>query len=213
MTTTGMELVPRPQLQARDDGTIIDTRSGEAVVLRELDGEQVAAAQARLIELVANLADVDRVIKAELLRRLDADGKWTQRFGDATSGQQIEVKAPSPTSGTEAYDRKKLEQKLAPIRDRGELSDQLWADLFPRVVVVRAEGYGEEAKQLLAYAREHGLEEEVKDSAVPIGSVRRLEKLPARGIKTALKEARSDRPAPQRTPKVQVLDVDRERRR
>jgi hypothetical protein len=86
--------------------TVLDRATGELVDVRGETTERLASYIDDLGELRAQLAEGEAVVNDELLQRLDRDAAWTQRIGD------FELKAPSPTAGTESYDAEVLEGEL-----------------------------------------------------------------------------------------------------
>jgi hypothetical protein len=79
---------------------------------------------AGLVELITSaqefhrrLAEFERAVSDEILRHLDQNATWTLRVGD------YEVKAPSPTAGTESYPPDALETELAGLIEEGVISD------------------------------------------------------------------------------------------
>jgi hypothetical protein len=97
--------------------TVLDRVTGELVNVRTETTERLAAYIDDLGELRAQLAEGESVVNDELLHRLDMGASWTERVGD------FELKAPSPTAGTETYDAGALEAVLAGLIVRERISE------------------------------------------------------------------------------------------
>ena len=85
-------------------GELLDLSSESLEQLADRDRE-LQAHRGRLDEFAEALSDA-------LLAHLDSAAEWTQRVGDPTGGFQYEIKAASPTAGTEGYLEDVLEEKL-----------------------------------------------------------------------------------------------------
>jgi hypothetical protein len=110
MTTTSQEL------------QVLDRRTGELLDVREAETEQLAAFDVNAQELRAEIADAQAIVSDELVRRLDRDLLWTQRFGDPKSGAQFEVKTASPAAGTDVYNPVILWAELVKLIARNTIS-------------------------------------------------------------------------------------------
>lgn len=69
------------------------------------------------------LGEFERVLNAEVLRRMDADLTWTSTVGSGAAGHQFELKTSSPDAGTKDYPPDDLEQELNGLVKAGIISD------------------------------------------------------------------------------------------
>jgi hypothetical protein len=86
--------------------TVVNPSTGEIINLHDASTERLAQAVADLRELRTALAEFEGTISDAMVARLDADARWTQRFGP------YEISAPSPTAGSETYPPDMLETQL-----------------------------------------------------------------------------------------------------
>lgn len=93
---TGLELEPI----GRD---VVHPLTGEIL---DLASESVRDLAERVVDLQEHrqrIGDFDQALSDALLDHLDRSAQWTQRVGDLMAGRQLEIKAPSPSAGTESY--------------------------------------------------------------------------------------------------------------
>ena len=97
---------------------VMSPATGEVLDLTTEPEEVLAEAHVVADEHVDTLRDFTARLRDELLVRLDRTAVWTHRVGDPTD-VQYEIKAPSPTAGTESFDAIELKARLRDlVRDR-----------------------------------------------------------------------------------------------
>jgi hypothetical protein len=126
---TGQELEPL----TRD---VIHPVTGEILDLAQESVEGLAGRVVDLQETREALAVFDRALSDALLDHLDRGANWTLRVGEPTDDRQIEIKAASPSAGTEAYPPDALERELRTLVDRGTISEQAAGKALKRQVVL-----------------------------------------------------------------------------
>jgi hypothetical protein len=81
---------------------VLHPRTGELLAIQTAETEQLAEWRTSVDEARDALAEAEAMVNDELIRRLDRRAEWTLRVGDPKD-RQWEIKAPSPTAGTETY--------------------------------------------------------------------------------------------------------------
>jgi hypothetical protein len=81
---------------------VLHPRTGELLAIQTAETEQLAEWRTSVDEARDALAEAEAMVSDELVRRLDRNAEWTLRVGDPKD-RQWEIKAPSPTAGTESY--------------------------------------------------------------------------------------------------------------
>ena len=115
---------------------VLDRASGELLDVRSASDERLAAFVVDAGRLRDDLAEAERVVEGELLRRLDRAACWTRRLGDPRTGVQLEVKAPSPQAGATEWDELALERELDGLVAAGEIDREAAAAALERKVTV-----------------------------------------------------------------------------
>lgn len=110
--------------------------TGEVLDLAEAQPEALADAVVQSEQLRGELADLESVISAELVRRLDRSASWTMRVGDPAGARQFEIKAPSPDAGTTGYDAELLLQELRALVERGTIDASAAGRALERTVTI-----------------------------------------------------------------------------
>jgi hypothetical protein len=185
------------------DLTIPDER-GELVPLKDAPTERIAAFIDQAADRRAQLAEWETLANSELLDRLDRDCVWTQRIGE------FELKAPSPTAGTDSYDTDLLEGELYDLLHEQRISKEAASGALRRQLTLCLEvGWGVHPAEL-AQLVERAVSIEVGGHAVKVLSasgslvpvvagIGRLRKL---GLGDKLDTARVETPPPRRRVKV-----------
>lgn len=117
---------------------VFDRVTGEVVDVRQAAPEELGAFCENVAQLRGELADAEAVVSAELVRRLDRRGEWTWRVGDPKAGVQYEIKAPSPTAGTTAFDRDRLRAELRRLLEEDAIDPELAEAALRRTVTITA---------------------------------------------------------------------------
>jgi hypothetical protein len=186
------------------DLTIPDEH-GELTPVKAASTERIAAFVDSVAERRSELAEWESVANDELLARLDADALWTQRVGD------FEVKAPSPTAGTESYDAEELQAALRSLIERGTVSEDAASGALRRQLTLCLEVPWDASPADLAKQVEHAISIQVaghdvrvlsaSGSIVPVlAGINRLRKLAAAA--PALDTAANEPVSPRRRVKV-----------
>lgn len=81
---------------------VLHPKTGELLAIRTAETEQLAEWRTSVDEARDALAEAEAMVSDEIVRRLDRRAEWTLRVGDPKD-RQYEIKAPSPTAGTETY--------------------------------------------------------------------------------------------------------------
>lgn len=97
--------------------TVVDRVTGEVLSVRDASTEQLAEFTINCQEVKQEIADAERVVSDELLDRLDRSASWTQRAG------AYELKASSPTAGTETYPSDMLRDALVQLVKKGTITE------------------------------------------------------------------------------------------
>ena len=93
---TGLELEPIGR-------EVVHPLTGEILDLASESVEGLAERVVDLQEHRERVGDFDQALSDALLAHLDRSATWTQRVGDPTGERQLEIKAASPSAGTESY--------------------------------------------------------------------------------------------------------------
>jgi hypothetical protein len=91
---------------------IVHPITGELLDLSSLTFEHLAHLGRDMQVYRERVTEFEEALSDALLAHLDASAEWTQRVGSPTDEVQLEIKAPSPEAGTEAYLEDVLEEKL-----------------------------------------------------------------------------------------------------
>jgi hypothetical protein len=107
-----------------------------------LSGESIE----RLAELTVDLqkdresiAAFDQALSDALLAHLDRSALWTQRVGEPTDDVQYELKAPSPTAGTESYPPDRLGSALDDLVGADVISEDAASNALQRRLLLELE--------------------------------------------------------------------------
>jgi hypothetical protein len=125
---SGLELEPLGR-------EIVHPVTGEIL---DLENESVEGLAERVVDLQdyrERIGNFDRALNDALLERLDADASWTMRVGDPTGDRQFEIKAASPSAGTELYPPDALERELRVLVERGIISELAASKALKRQVI------------------------------------------------------------------------------
>jgi hypothetical protein len=90
---------------------VVQPATGEPIDVRAASTEQLAQAVVESQDTRTALREFEEALGTECLDRLDREACWTLRVGDPTD-TQWELKAPSPTAGTEVYPEYELVREL-----------------------------------------------------------------------------------------------------
>ena len=120
------------------DLTVIDRVTGELLDLTSASPLQIAEFIDHMDVIRSELSEHDTLARHELVRRLDMNGKWTLRVGEPTDDMQYEIKAPSPTAGTDGYPPADLEAALLLLLDDDVISETGADSALDRHLVVTA---------------------------------------------------------------------------
>jgi hypothetical protein len=94
----------------------VNPTTGELLDLAGTDTELLAVVVHEIAERRRETTAFEEMVEGELLARMDRDASWTQRIGG------FELKAASPTAGTESYRADELEVLLGDLVDNGKIS-------------------------------------------------------------------------------------------
>jgi hypothetical protein len=126
---TGLELEPLGR-------EIVHPVTGEILDLSSESVERLAELTVDLQKDRENIAAFDQALSDALLAHLDRSALWTQRVGDPTGDVQYELKAPSPTAGTESYRLDLLHDALSLLIDAGVISETAASGAMQRRLVL-----------------------------------------------------------------------------
>ena len=108
--------------------------TGEALDLANASTEDIAGMLAGLAEMRTRLSDFEDQAGAEILRRLDAEARWTLHLGNG-----LTVKAPSPDAGTEKYPADVLHDSLAALIGEDTITEDAASRALVQVLCVTVE--------------------------------------------------------------------------
>lgn len=113
---------------------LVVPHTGEVIDLREAPTEMLAAVALEAQRTKREWSEFETMISEEVIRRLDADAVWTMRL--EINGEQVEIKAPSPTAGTEVYPEDSLEAELQGLVDDRIVSPEAASRALHRRIVL-----------------------------------------------------------------------------
>lgn len=117
--------------------TVIAPKTGEIIDVRNAASHQLADVVAEIAEARDRLGEIERVVEAELLRRLDKAGAWTYRV---TSGDVLhEIKAPSPQAGSTAVRVDVLRDELVALIKADKIERDLGRRALKRTITISAQ--------------------------------------------------------------------------
>jgi hypothetical protein len=195
--------------------TVFDRTTGELVDIRTAPTERLAGIVVSLQDQRVELAEVEGFISDELVARLDREAQWTLRVGDPTGDRQFEIKAPSPTAGTESYRPDVLEEVLQTLIMAGTVSENAASGACRRQLTLCLEVPWAADPAELADQVQQAIAIEVGGHRVQVVStagsvslsaagINKLRKVP--GVGDALDRAKVTQPAGPRKAKVTVKE-------
>lgn len=185
--------------------TVVDRTTGEILSVREASIEQLAEFLVNQQEFRAALTDAEETVAAETLERMDRAAQWTHRVGE------YELKAPSPTAGTETYLPDVLRDVLARLVSTDKIDENAAGKALRRTLALELEvpwdedpaAMADKLRQAIAI-HVAGVEVTVLKaepaSRVSAAGVKALRKVP--GVSEKLDEALAVAAAPKRRVKV-----------
>jgi hypothetical protein len=205
----------------RDGLAVIDRGSGEVQDFEEMVAALATAEPRELAEVVVTIADtlerfgeVRDIALGRLLEHLDKSGKWTARFGKPEDGIQYEVKADSPTAGTDSYDPDELEGQLRALVEEGVIFEAATPQALDRTVTLEMRVPLGADLEALAKALSGAKEIKIAGVAVEPLKVTPARKVKLSGVKALakiegteerLEKAYRRKPPPNRRPKVTAI--------
>lgn len=185
--------------------TVVDRVTGEVLSVRDASTEQLAEFTTNCQQVREEIGDAERVVSDELLDRLDKSASWTQRAGS------FELKAPSPTAGTESYPSDMLRDALTRLVGAGTISEEAAKNALQRRLVLELDVPWDADPAALATAVKEAITIQVADVIVGVVKAEPMTRVSAAGIKAvrkvpgtsdALDAAKLTRPAAARRVKV-----------
>lgn len=126
--------------------------TGEAIDLATATDEQIVAAVESAERIVTDLRSLRETAAVELTRRLDKSGSWTRRV--EVDGIVYEIKASSPTAGTESYPADELAPVLLALIEDDVIDGDAASAALEYVVTVKLTATSKsEADEIVAQAR------------------------------------------------------------
>ena len=108
-------------LALRESCEVVDLKTGELVDIANASTERVAELATNMVDVRAQITEVEQAISTELVARLDQQAVWTILVGDPTTAQW-EITAPSPAAGTETYPADRLIPELEDLIAQGVIT-------------------------------------------------------------------------------------------
>lgn len=204
-----IEVVDGEVVEDSRELTVVDRYNGEVIDVRESGSDRLAEAMLNADRLRDQLREAEGVVSGELLRRMDAEAKWTQRVpipGEA--GREYEIKGASPTAGTTSYDVETLEAELLPLVEAGTIARALFEEVVKRTVVVKIDAH--DTGRLEKFAKSLGAAVQESKKATD-GGVKRLQSLANPEVDAAVEKAKRFMPS-NRKATVKIKDRAKEKR-
>jgi hypothetical protein len=161
--------------------TVVDRVTGEVLSVRDASIEQLAEFTTHCQQVKQEIGDAERVVSDELLDRLDKSASWTQRAG------LYELKAPSPTAGTETYPPDMLRDVLARLVDAGTISEEAAKNALQRRLVLELDVPWQADPAVLATAVKGAITIQVADVVVGVVKAEAATRVSTAGIKAVRK--------------------------
>lgn len=181
------------------------TPQGELLDLREASDARLAETIDHVAEARDQLRDLESAVSDEILDRLDRSATWTLRVREGD--REWEIKAPSPSAGTEVYRADALDEALRELVAVG-LIDALAAErALERTLTVRValpwDADGDKLAEHIAAAPgisiagvEVGVQATSLDAKPVVAGIKAVRKIP--GTESALDGARAEQDPPRR---------------
>lgn len=160
--------------------TVIE-ETGEIVALKDASVEALAAYMTELRLVREQQAEAESQISDELCRRLDRSACWTQHV-QGPNGEVWEIKAPSPTAGTEAYPPERLEEELRALVETGVINEEAANSALRRTVALEIGLPWDADPQVVADALRDAVRIEIAGHEVQVLSAAPMRKTVASGI-------------------------------
>jgi hypothetical protein len=161
--------------------TVVDRVTGELLSVRDASTEQLAEFTTNCQQVKQEIGDAERVVSDELLDRLDKSASWTQRVGS------YELKAPSPTAGTETYPPDMLRDALVRLVDAGTISVDAASKALQRRLVLELDVPWQADPASLATTVKEAITIQVADVIVNVVKAEAATRVSAVGIKAVRK--------------------------
>lgn len=114
---------------------ITDPKTGEILDLNTVSNERLAEFTTNIQQVREQLGEMELVASDEWIARLDRNAEWTLRVGDPKD-RMWEIKASSPTAGSETYPPDMLEQELRALVARDTITEAAAAKALKRQAIV-----------------------------------------------------------------------------
>lgn len=114
---------------------VVNPRTGELIDLDTAETVELASCMTDLQEVREQLKEIESSVSDALIERMDKAAQWTVRVGDPTD-KQWEIKASSPTAGTETYPPDLLERELHALVARDTITETAAGKALKRQAVV-----------------------------------------------------------------------------
>jgi hypothetical protein len=114
---------------------VVNMRTGELIDLDTAETVELASCMTDLQEVREQLKEIESAVSDALIERMDKAAQWTVRVGDPTD-RQWEIKASSPTAGSETYPPDLLERELHALVARDTITEAAAAKALKRQAVV-----------------------------------------------------------------------------
>lgn len=161
--------------------TVIDRQTGEIVALKDATMEALAAYMTELRAVREQQAEVESQISDELCKRLDQSACWTQHVR-GSDGEVWEIKAPSPTAGTDAYPPERLEPELQALVEDGIINEGAATGALRRTVSLEIGLPWSADPQVVADALRNAVRVEIAGFEVQVLAAAPVRKTVASGI-------------------------------
>jgi hypothetical protein len=161
--------------------TVVDRVTGEVLSVRDASTEQLAEFTTNCQQAREEIGDAERIVSNELLDRLDKSAAWTQRVGS------FELKAPSPTAGTETYPSDMLRDALVQLVDARTISEDAAGNALQRRLVLELAVPWHADPAALATAVKEAITIQVADVIVDVVKAEAATRVSAAGIKAVRK--------------------------
>jgi hypothetical protein len=185
--------------------TVLNPTTAELVDLHAADTEVLACMIHELADSRAEITAFEGIVEQELLARMDRSAQWTHRVGD------FELKAASPTAGTEEYRIDQLETELSQLVADGTVTSAAASVACRRLLTLALEVPWDASPNELAEQVKQAVAIEVDGHKVRVVSaagsaraaaagIKALRKVP--GVSDVLDRVKVEREAPRRRVRV-----------